>query len=140
MKYQEHTVITPAPSKEEGLNDRDACEPDEHMRAAIIAKAKEIGLASSDSVYNCIRIGYNVNCAVLQIADLLNNYRVIPSGEFYDRLCRMKKPEPPLVIKVGAGNNCGNWDVSYKKGRIKIGECTYVPNEDIRTIASKLID
>lgn len=124
-------VVTPAPSTapSEGLVDGMACDPDEHMRAAIVAKAKHVGLTDGlghdDANVFVIRMRHNR-------LHLLNNpappFTMISVGEFYDRLCRMVKP-----IKVGEHT------VQFNPGSIKVG-CTTIDNETVRAIAAKLRD
>ena len=127
------TVITQAPEDNpEGLVDGMACEPDEHMRRAIVEKAMELGWAKGTSNYPSKRIAYFSDCEVLQNADWIKDRTIlITPGEFYDRLCKMPKPEPPIRI--------GGHEVKFGKGEISVG-CTTVPNDIVRKVYERLND
>lgn len=124
------TVITPAPQTG-GLEDGMACEPDEHMRRAIVEKADEIGISGSLGSYKDKRIGYWSKCRYLQNADGVLDVNIISPGEFYDRLCRMSKPEPPIMI--------GGHKVEFEKdGDIKVG-CTSVDFATLEKVYNKAL-
>ena len=60
-----------------------------------------------------------------------NNYdlTIISPGEFYDRLCNTKAPEPPIYID--------GYKVTFNSDSIKVG-CTVVPNDIVLQIADKI--
>ena len=132
------TVITPAPDDQpQGLVDGMACEPDEHMRRAIVEKAIELGLAGENFAPP---FGSNTG---IQLRDGLlhrswskatvktDKLKYITPGEFYDRLCKTVKPEPSICI--------GGHEVKFGKGEITVG-CTTVPNDIVRKVAERLKD
>lgn len=125
------TVITPAPEdQQQGLVDGMACEPDEHMRAAIVAKSVEIGSSSGKHpIWGKYFYWDAQEYKLLQGDDTKSN--PIPPGEFYDRLCRTSKPEPPICI--------GDYHVTFNNGSIQVG-CTTVPNDIVRKVAERLKD
>lgn len=115
-----------------------ACEPDEHMRRAIVEKAKELGMG--DELYNYSvslnnGLQFNHGTSVRPLATNKSHWHkrltYITPGEFYDRLCRTAKPEPPIRI--------GGHEVKFGKGEITVG-CTTVPNDIVRKIAERLKD
>ena len=122
------TVLTPAP--QEGLVDGMACEPDPHMRAAIIAKAKELGMTDGEG-YDSISLNQliyrpNGSWKLLQTHRAEN---LLPPGEFYDRLCRMTPNEKPILID--------NREVKFTgSGNIKVG-CTSIPWEVLEVVYTR---
>lgn len=128
------TVITPAPEDQpEGLVDGMACKCDLEMRRAIVRKAKELGLVvsglpESHADIHGIRVGPGASIVTNAREHGLN---WITPGEFYDRLCRTVKPEPPIRI--------GGHDVNFRKGEIMVG-CTTVTNDIVRKVAERLKD
>lgn len=129
------TVITPAPEDQpQGLVDGMACEPDEHMRAAIVEKAKELRLAAAYSAGNhypaLVWFGQMEDCKKRDDCSTVGSHWITP-GEFYDRLCKTAKPEPPIRI--------GGHDVKFDKGEITVG-CTTVPNDIVRKVYERLKD
>ena len=125
------TVITPAPEDNpEGLVDGMACEPDEHMRAAIVAKSVEIGSSSGKHpIWGKYFYWDAQEYKLLQGDDTTS--KPIPPGEFYDRLCKTVKHEPRISI--------GDYHVTFNKGSIQVG-CTTVPNDIVRKVAERLKD
>ena len=125
------TVITPAPEDQpQGLVDGMACEPDEHMRKAIVEKAKELGNNGPRQYYDRYLIWRNTGM-LWQANKAPIDGNIISPGEFYDRLCKAVKPEPPIRI--------GDYHVTFNKGSIQVG-CTEVPNDIVRQVAERLID
>lgn len=125
------TVITPAPEdQQQGLVDGMACEPDEHMRRAICEKDKELG-NYGPSQYNDRYLIWRNAGMLWQANGAPISGEIITPGEFYDRLCRTVKPEPPIRI--------GGHEVRFRKGSIKVG-CTEVPNDIVRKVAERLVD
>ena len=125
------TVITPAPEDNpEGLVDGMACEPDEHMRAAIVAKSVEIGSSSGKHPIWGNYFYWDAQEYKLLQGDEAPSKPISP-GEFYDRLCKTPKPEPPIRI--------GGHEVKFGKGEISVG-CTTVPNDIVRKVAERLKD
>lgn len=91
------TVIAPY----EGLTDGMACEPDEHMRKAIAAKAAELGRCAADygtANPNLLMRGGVVHVTYKRDNHLVREKNWISPGEFYDRLCAMKPKEKPIMI------------------------------------------
>ena len=125
------TVITPAPEDNpEGLVDGMACEPDKHMRAAIVAKSVEIGSSSGKHpIWGKYFYWDAQEYKLLQGDDTTS--KPIPPGEFYDRLCKTVKHEPRISI--------GDYHVTFNKGSIQVG-CTTVPNDIVRKVAERLKD
>ena len=125
------TVITPAPEDQpQGLVDGMACEPDEHMRAAIVAKSVEIGSSSGKHpIWGTYFYWDSQEYKLLQGDDTTS--KPIPPGEFYDRLCKTVKHEPRISI--------GDYHVTFNKGSIQVG-CTTVPNDIVRKVAERLKD
>lgn len=116
-----------------GLVDGMACEPDEHMRRAIVEKAVALGDGGARLVLNNsfpIVWGGDLGYVSGGITDEFVK-QVITPGEFYDRLCKMLKPEPPIRI--------GGHDVKFDKGEITVC-CTTIPNDIVRKIAERLKD
>lgn len=129
-------VITPSPEDQpQGLMDGMACEPDEHMRRAIVEKAKELGFWEE---VNGSELGHNPNVQFIRgvAMGMINRNRImgvrkfITPGEFYDRLCKTVKPELPIRI--------GGHDVVFNRGGIKVG-CTEIPNDVVRKVYERLI-
>lgn len=138
-KLQWAEVVTPAPQPE-GLVDGMACEPDEHMLAAILAKAKELGIGDSmahvqfglnPNVQWCDKNGLRGLGPKDKVGHYWDTLKFITPGEFYDRLCKAKKPEPPIMI----GSNA----VEFNTGSITVGRTT-IDNVTVRAIAAKLKD
>lgn len=141
MKYQEHTVITPAPSKEEGLIEGDGCRCGPAMRAAIIELAKELGILegyggsddkSVEGVWNIHGRGL-----VYRVCNFEGLTELTPE-EFMAKMritAALPKPEPPINIESYGKN----YQVQFRAGDVKIG-CTTIDNATVRLIASKLID
>lgn len=128
------TVITPAPASEaEGLKEGDACEPDDHMRKAIVDKAKELGYCAMD--------GYQHGKPLLWYGDRLRYASGGPRCEtisktlsacaFYERLCVTAAPPKREMI-------CGHW-IKPSKGAVDIDGTVY-SNTFIRNVSEKLID
>ena len=96
------TVITPAPSK--GLTDGMVCEPDEHMRKAIVEKAVELGNTKNAHLYDGAKtlIWRPIDRIKLKQSEASSHggpgHTLIPPGEFYDRLCAMAPNEKPIMI------------------------------------------
>ena len=143
------SVISPAPSKEEeGLKEGDACECGPAMRAAIVELANELGLLVYAGVTDQPVSEYpnptwagNAMDATYSTPTKHSGLKTWYTPEAFIAKMRATAAKPkPIKIKVGAGNNCGEWEVKHEKGRVKIGECTYVDNATIRSIAEKLID
>lgn len=131
-------VVTPTPAQEpEGLVDGMACEPDEHMRAAIVAKVDQLGIGGkgrwrfADTSFP--GIGWNGWLIGDRLPKGMSGMAKtwITPGEFYDRLCRMPKREPPIEV--------GDYTVQFNNGSIKVG-CTIIDNATVRAIAAKLKD
>lgn len=131
------TVITPAPQTG-GLEDGMVCEPDEHMRAVIIAKAKELGygvcgaMEEDPSTWRILAWRREDTKD-----DLTGNSRMddgdhaIPPGEFYDRLCRMPKAEPPIMI--------GPREVKFENGGDIVVGCTNVDFATLEKVYNKAL-
>lgn len=128
------TVITAHEDQQQGLVDGMACEPDEHMRRAIVEKAKELGMPEAytpDCHYPAlVWFKQMEDCRKRDDCSTVRRHWITP-GEFYDRLCNTVKPEPPIRI--------GGHYVGFGKGEIVVG-CTSIPNDIVRKIAEKLKD
>ena len=123
------TVITPAPEDQpQGLVDGMACEPDEHMRKAIVEKAREFG-NNGPRQYMDRYLIWREEGMLWQASSSPIDGKVITPGEFYDRLCKTMTPEPPLFI--------GDQPVNFYKGNIKVGNID-ISNEVVRKIAERL--
>lgn len=125
------TVITPAPG-DKRLVDGMACEPDEHMRRAIVAKAKELGLLLGfgyvvDGHPNYPGIAYHKDVLGDRAPQIYEDRGevYVPSGEFYDRLCCMKKLEPRIWISDDY--------VVFDKGSIQVG-CAVISNDVVEQV------
>jgi hypothetical protein len=123
------TVISPAP-QQEGLREGDACEPDEHMRKAIIEKAVEMDLtlhvSGNRSEYPCLQMLEGKVSRMVPRNEVSAPRTFIPPGEFYDRLCRMKPAPKPIRID--------NREVVFSGGgNIKVG-CTAVEWETLEAV------
>lgn len=126
------------PIVDNALKDRLACRCDAPMRELIISEAKKRklytgGMDPSNSMVHGIRVddGMRIITDASSLEELRKDYKIISPGEFYDRLCRTKKPEPP--IRIGQNN------VVFKRGSIQVG-CTNVPNDIVRKVAAQLED
>ena len=132
-------VLTPAPSKEEGLKEGDAVECGPAMRAAIVELAKELGLI----VWGEDPITMSVIC---WCDGRINHVSKVPlehDGTLFVGItpeafiakmrvtAKLPKPEPPIMI--------GSNKVRFNIGSIKVG-CTTIDNAKVRAIAEKLID
>ena len=144
------TVITPAPSKEEGLRKGDSVECGVAMRAAIMELAKDLGLATSNLENGHVEGLTVVGDRTIQHCSQMLNWKVrngydlvLHTPEAFMAKLRitaaLPKPEPPILIKVGEGVNTEWHEVVYRHRSIKIG-CTVLENATVRSIASKLID
>jgi len=125
------TVITTAPSQ--GLEEGMATECSPAMRAAIIERAKELGVGVSCLAQNSglphLVCHDNSIASISKSGPEAKNW--IQNHEFLARLeATAKKPKP---IRVN------DYDVQFLDGKIKIG-CTTVDNETVRAIAAKLQD
>lgn len=124
------TVITPAPSKEEGLKEGDACECSLEMKEVIVAEAKARGIVPEQtkaSVYYGTRIIYQpeYDCA---IQGAVSQGDVISDLDFLKRLrVTTKKPKP---IKIGEHT------VEFKPDGIKVG-CTSVDFATLEAVYNK---
>jgi hypothetical protein len=125
------TVISPAP-QQEGLRNNSACKPDALMRAAIVAKANELGIGEFDgsSPEENPHIQFNYGTTVRPLTSRESHWHehltYIPPGEFYDRLCRMTPKEKPIRID--------NREVVFTGGgNIKVG-CTAVEWETLEAV------
>lgn len=132
---QEHALCgNPLP---DGLVDGHSCEPDEAMRAAIVSRAKEMGMTDGEGYLPGMVLVYRRDMrpwSLLQTASdsaMMAVYRLIPPGEFYDRLGRTPRQEPPM--------RAGGHDVTFRKGCVRVG-CTVVPNSTVRDAVSRLVD
>jgi len=141
-EYGWATVITPAPSKEEGLKEGDAVECGPAMRAAIVELAKELKLdmtvsAADTSVHkkgmSWVKHGFNE--PRLHRWNYQDSFHRPHIPEEFIRKMRitaaLPKPEPPIWI--------GSDVVKFNNGSIQVG-CTTIDNATVRSIASKLID
>jgi hypothetical protein len=133
LKYQGRyaAVISPAP-QQEGLRNNSACKPDALMRAAIVAKANELGIGEFDgsSPDENPHIQFNYGTTVRPLTHKEGSWHerltYIPPGEFYDRLCRMTPKEKPIRID--------NREVVFTGGgNIKVG-CTAVEWETLEAV------
>ena len=123
--YYTPTVIT---SKLQDL----ACKPDEYMRKAIIEKARKLGLdVTNNAEHKPFGDGICWGRGKIAYVERRSAFNYITPGEFYDRLCRTVKPEPPICIN--------DYEVKFFTGNIKVG-CTEVPNDIVRKIAKQLKD
>lgn len=142
------TVLTPAPSKEDGLKEGDACECGPAMRAAIMELGKELGVPHSDdgSFADGLRweeTGLVMTCDFDKWFQRNGRHlnRHTPEA-FITKMrvtAKLPKPEPPIMIKVGEGVNTKWHEVKYQTGSIKVGYTT-IDNATVRAIAAKLID
>ena len=130
------TVITPAPSTEEGLKEGDAVECGPAMRAAIVELAKELGICDSHGGYegSDMKGVWNIwgKGLVYMVSDFGGLTKITPEA-FIAKMrvtAALPKPEPPIMI--------GSDKVEFRAGRIKVG-CTTIDNATVRAIASKLI-
>ena len=124
------TVIAPTSKDQtQGPVDGMACEPDEHMRRAIVEKAKELGNNGPRQYYDRYLIWRNAGM-LWQANKAPIDGNVISPGEFYDRLCRAKQ-EPPIFLF--------DQEVKFGKGYVQVGDQS-VPNDTMRKIVERMLD
>lgn len=127
------TVITAAPKDQtRGLIDGMACEPDEHMRRAIVEKARELGFTDGAGHENIESLVYSHGQGQHSLLnDQPKNEGIwITPGEFYDRLCRTE-PVPQIFLF--------DQEVKFGKGYVQVGDQS-VPNDTIRKIVERMQD
>lgn len=127
-------VVTPVPAQPEGLVDGMACEPDEHMRAAIAAKANELGRGFYGSdTYSPHPIGWGNGRLGFYGSGASSPFikNLITPGEFYDRLCKTPKPEPPIMV--------GSREVRFENGGDIVVGCTNVDFATLEKVYNKAL-
>jgi len=128
-------ILQPAPQSQ-GLEEGMATECSPAMRAAIVERAKELGVPE-----DCINGSKHPNIGFMDgsIHPLVHYedksryqaHKLIPNHEFLARLeATAKKPKP---LKIG------EWNVKFEKGSIEVG-CQRITNETVRAIAANLKD
>lgn len=132
------TVLSPAPSEEEGLKEGDAVECGPAMRAAIVELAKELGVHG----------GWDPGQFEYKPGIALNwNGKELHSGYHYDKkvmhtpeafIAKMRVTAKALAAKPKPIVIEGRM-VHFREGSISVG-CTTVNNETVRAIVERLKD
>lgn len=129
------TVLSPAPSEEEGLKEGDAVECGRAMRAAIVELARELDLpvhgTINDSGFpNLVWKGYLAGRVSRPSYDDRERTFYTPEAFIAKMRVTASKPKPIMV---------GSNEVRFNRGSITVG-CTAVDNATVRAIVERLRD